>query len=110
MKIFVGKRNQFETPGGCVEANKNYHEALKREPREEIGFRCEIVSELCMIVSRYNLIKRINVSRFYIAKIIEKEKLHRTDEEKVLINSVVFKIVDAWLAALEKGDNPVDRD
>lgn len=106
---FFGKRNHFETPGGGVEENESYHEALKRELIEEIGFRCEIVSELGMIISRYNLIERINVSRFYIAKILDKEKLHRTDEEKVLIDSVVFKTVDAWLETLEKADNPVDR-
>lgn len=26
---FFGKRNHFESPGGGVEANENYHEALK---------------------------------------------------------------------------------
>lgn len=62
-----------------------------------------------MIISRYNLIKRVNVSRYYVCRILGKEKLHRTDEERLLIDAVVFKSVDEWLKAFMKGDNPVDR-
>ncbi len=106
---FFGKRNHYETPGGGIEANEPYEKALKREILEELGYTCEVISEVGMIISRYNLIMRINVSRFYVVKLLEKKKLHRTDEEEMLIFDVVFKPLEWWLETISKGDNPVDR-
>lgn len=106
---YFGKRNHYESPGGGVELKESYQDALIRELIEETGYECAILGEIGMIISRYNLLDRITVSRYYVCEIKSKKKLHRTDEEEVLIDQIVFKSIDAWLKALEKVENPVDR-
>ncbi len=106
---YFGIRNHYETPGGGVELKEDFKTALKREILEETGHLSSVDMYLGMIVSRYNLIKRITVSRFYLCSLKTKETTQRTEEEQLLIKSIEFRSLDTWLDILNNAENRVDK-
>lgn len=104
-----GKRNHLETPGGGVEKGESFEAALIRELEEELGYKCHIESYLGMIVSRYNLLKRITVSRFYVCSLVSKSKTSRTDFENTIIDAVITLPLDQCIQQLQKANNKVDK-
>lgn len=104
-----GVRNHYETPGGGVEAGEDFETALHRELEEELGVVCSIDAYLGIVVSRYNLLKRINVERYYVCTIVDKKTMHRTDSELVLIQGVESKPLESWIQCLKNAKSPVDR-
>lgn len=86
-----GKRNHLETVGGGVENDESLEEALFREVREEIGYECEIVEELGVVVDHYNLINRENISTYFVVKLTNNlGHTARSEEEQNLISGVEF--------------------
>ncbi|NBK96810.1 MAG: NUDIX hydrolase [Erysipelotrichia bacterium] len=86
-----GKRNHLETIGGGVENDESLEEALHREVMEEIGYECEIVEELGVVVDHYNLINRENISTYFVVKLTNYiGETKRSEEEEKLISGIEF--------------------
>lgn len=86
-----GKRDHLETIGGGVENDESLEEALHREVLEEIGYECEIIEELGVIVDHYNLLNRETISTYFIVRLKEfVGETHRHDDELELIAGLEF--------------------
>jgi 8-oxo-dGTP diphosphatase len=78
----VSKKNYHKLPGGGVEAGENFHDALKRECREEIGCEIEISGEIGQIIEYRKTFKIQQISFCYLAKVIgEKGEPKFTEDE-----------------------------
>ena len=53
-----GLRDYYETPGGGVDENETYEEALVRELDEEVGVKSNIIMFLGEVVDYYNSLRR----------------------------------------------------
>ena len=97
---FFGVRDHLETCGGRIEENEGIVDALKREIDEEMGLTMENYEVVGCILDAYNLIGRITVSSFLHVKLdtLKRKTMHRTEEEQILINEIV------WLDPLEALD------
>ena len=61
-----GKCEYFETPGGGKEENESLEEGLIRELDEELGYRCEIITPIGVVLDFYNMIYRKNENHYYL--------------------------------------------
>jgi len=104
-----GKRNHLETPGGGVELNESFVEAAHREILEELGATATHFEEIGVVIDRYNVINRMTFSVYFKAQL---ESLHqntqRTEEEKILIDSVVWLNCSEIERELGKEESDVD--
>lgn len=94
---YFGKRDHLETIGGGIEENEDFQTALIREVKEEAGLEARDIKIVGSILDSYNLIRRITFSTFFhcLVDTREKEEMHRTSEEEILISEIV------WLDPLE---------
>ena len=97
-----GKRDHFELPGGGIEKGEDEIKALKREIAEEIGFEIKDIKEVGIIANEYNVLKRIDVQHFYLAKTSKFIGQSLLDYEKGLFNEVIFYPLDKVLAMYKK--------
>lgn len=95
-----GKRDHFELPGGGIEENENFYEALQREIDEELGYSIKNIEFLGIIENEYNLLKRSDKQHFFMADIDKKTEQHLLDYEKELFGNIVFihkdKIIEMY--------------
>lgn len=72
-----------ETPGGGVDGNETYEEAVTRECREELGLEVGVVAYLGEVDDEYALIGRKNLNRFFLCRALgprhEKHLVSRGD-------------------------------
>ncbi|MDD3049283.1 MAG: NUDIX hydrolase [Bacilli bacterium] len=86
-----GKRDHLETVGGGVENDESLEEALYREVKEEIGYDCEIVEELGVVVDHYNLLNRETISTYFVVNLTDNiGSVNRSEEEENLISGIEF--------------------
>lgn len=97
-----GVRNHLETPGGGIDNNENFHEALRREVKEELGYEIKDIVEIGTIIDMYNVIHRITQSTFFYASLVsnEKEETHFTELEKTLLKGVEWYSLDEMIEVL----------
>ena len=97
-----GIRNHLETPGGGIEADEDFHEALKREVKEELGYEIKNIKEIGTIIDMYNLIHRITQSNFFYASLASDKPKERslTDSEKKLFKGVEWLTLDEMIQSL----------
>ena len=95
-----GVRDHLETCGGGIEENEDIFNALSREVKEEMGLKITEFEMIGCILDTYNLIGRITLSCFAHVKVdsSKTEETERTEEEKILINEIL------WLDPLEALD------
>lgn len=102
-----GLRDYYETPGGGVDEGETFEEALIRELDEEVGVNAEITVFLGEITDYYNLIKRKNINRYYLCKIVRKTKIHHESKGDALIQSVNYypieKAIEKYRAMSDSG-------
>lgn len=95
-----GKRDHFELPGGGIEDNESFEEALEREIDEELGYTIKDIKFLGIIENEYNLLKRSDKQHFFMANINEKTEQHLLEYEKELFGNIVFihkdKIIEMY--------------
>lgn len=106
---FLGVRNHLETCGGGVEENETFLEAAIREVEEEIGVKAKNYREIGAIIDRLNPIQRMTCSVFFYAELDEiYENTNRTDDEKILIDSVLWLYPDEVIRRLSQAQSFVD--
>lgn len=104
-----GKRNHLETCGGGIEDGESFLEGAKREVLEEIGGQASNYRCIGAIIDRLNPIQRLTYNVFFVADLVSLDSdLNRTDEEKILIEDVVWLSPDEALKQLKQAENPID--
>lgn len=99
---FKGKRfSYYTTPGGGVEGSETLETAVKREVMEEIGFECNILHEVGVIVDYYCDQPIKTVTNYFIVEPTEKKRANWTDREKQYIKEVKRVDIDAAEQMLE---------
>lgn len=76
-----GKCVCIETAGGGVEEGEDLEIAIRRELYEELGASVEVICKIAVVSDYYNLIKRHNISNYYLCRAISFGEKHLTKEE-----------------------------
>ncbi len=105
----LGKRNHLETLGGGVEENESFLEAAHREVMEEAGAIAENYRCIGAIIDRLSPIERLTYSCFYVAELKSFDHgFSRTEEEKILIEDIVWLSAKEAFEILNKAASAVD--
>jgi 8-oxo-dGTP diphosphatase len=105
----LGKRNHLETCGGGVEANESFIEAAEREIMEELGAIAKDFTEIGCVIWRLNRLSRISIETYFEAQLVSlSHHTNRTDEEKTLIEQVIWLSETEALERLSIYDSAVD--
>ena len=64
-----GKATLIETAGGGVEENEDLLSAIKRELKEELGVKVEVICKIVVVSDYYNLIHRHNINNYFLCTI-----------------------------------------
>ena len=76
-----GRAVLIETAGGGVENGEDFHSAILRELKEELGVEVEVLCKIGVIDDYYNLIHRHNINNYYLCKIISFGNKNLTQDE-----------------------------
>ncbi len=98
-----GVRDHLETIGGGIEQGESEEQAVTREVMEESGYLVEQMEYIGDIIDEYRLIQRETHSHFYAAQ-VKKESYgacHRTPEEQLLVQNMIWVPDDAVAAILD---------
>ena len=105
----LGMRNHLESCGGGVEANESFFEAAEREIMEELGAIAKDFTEIGCVIWRLNRLRRISIETYFEAQLVSLgHHTNRTDEEKALIEKVVWLSEKEALERLSTYDSAVD--
>lgn len=105
----LGQRDHLETCGGGVEADESFLEAAQREVMEELGLLAENYREIGAIIDRLNPLQRMTCSVFFSADALDGQNgLNRTEEEKILIENVLWLTPEEALKQLSVAYSPID--
>ncbi|MDD7735911.1 MAG: NUDIX hydrolase [Bacilli bacterium] len=97
-----GIRDYYETPGGGVDDNESFEEAVLRELDEEVGVKSHIIAFVGEIEDYYNLIFRKNINRYFICKIDEITRIHHVSEGDSMIKDLLFVPLEEAISLYEK--------
>lgn len=64
-----GRATLIETSGGGVESGEDFHAAIQRELKEELGAEVEVIRKIGVVDDYYNLIHRHNINHFFLCRI-----------------------------------------
>lgn len=105
----LGERHHLETCGGGVEEGETFLEAAHREVMEELGAIASNYTCIGAIIDRLNPIKRLTCSVFFSADLVQiVPETHRTEEEKILIEEVIWLNPTQAIERLKKAASPID--
>lgn len=76
-----GKATLIETAGGGVEPGEDLITAIKRELREELGVKVEVLCKIGIVSDYYNLIHRHNINNYFLCKIESFGEKNLTQDE-----------------------------
>lgn len=81
----VNKRvkNEYKLPGGGVDKNEDFKEAFIRECEEELGAKVEVISYLGDIVEYKSQGNFKQISKVYVAKVIEKLESNNLTQKEI---------------------------
>ena len=75
-----GQATIIETAGGGVEEGEELQDAIKRELKEELGVKVDVICKIGVVSDYYNLIHRHNINNYFLCKVEsfgEKELIRR---------------------------------
>ena len=101
----------IETAGGGVEAGEDFHAAIRRELKEELGAEVEILAEIGTVSDYYNLIHRHNINHFYLCRALSFGETAKTEAEVNAFHLSTLKLTyEDALAEYERCcDGPLGR-
>ena len=106
---FLGIRNHLETCGGGVEGAETFLEAVMREVAEEIGYTAKNYRLLGCIIDGLNPIRRMTCSVFFEAEAdVQLATIKHTEEEKILIDQVVWLFPDEAIRQFKHAESNID--
>ena len=76
-----GRAVLIETSGGGVENGEDFHSAILRELKEELGVEVEVLCKIGVIDDYYNLIHRHNINNYFLCKITSFGDKNLTQDE-----------------------------
>ena len=76
-----GRAVLIETAGGGVENGEDFHSAILRELKEELGVEVEVLCKIGVIDDYYNLIHRHNINNYFLCKITSFGDKNLTQDE-----------------------------
>ena len=76
-----GKATLIETAGGGVEENEDLLSAIKRELKEELGVKVEVICKIGVVSDYYNLIHRHNINNYFLCRIESFGDKNLTEDE-----------------------------
>ena len=68
--MYVAKGHYYKLPGGGLEENEDFTQALKREILEEVGANIEIIDSIGMVKEYRDDYKQLQISCAYLCKVI----------------------------------------
>ena len=95
----------YETPGGGVDEGESYVEAFARECKEELGADVDILLCLGEVEDAYNLIKRKNINRFFLAKVRSLGEPHFASKGDTLIQKTEWLPLEEAIAKMKAQDD-----
>ena len=87
-----GKATLIETSGGGVEEGEDLFSSLKRELKEELGAKVDILGKIGVVSDYYNLIHRHNINNYYLCKVRSFGKRHLTHAEEESFHLSTLKL------------------
>ena len=81
-----GKATLIETSGGGVEKGEDFHAAIVRELKEELGAEVEVICKIGVVSDYYNLIHRHNINHYFLCKLISLGENDMTEDEKTIFH------------------------
>ena len=76
-----GRAVLIETAGGGVENGEDFHSAILRELKEELGVEVEVLCKIGVVDDYYNLIHRHNINNYFLCKITSFGDKNLTQDE-----------------------------
>ena len=76
-----GNATLIETSGGGVEPGEELSAAIRRELREELGAKVEILGKIGLVSDYYNLIHRHNLNHYYLCRALSFGEKHLMPDE-----------------------------
>lgn len=76
-----GRAELIETSGGGVESGEDLITAIKRELKEELGAKVQILCKIGVVSDYYNLIHRHNINNYYLCRLCSVGEKHLTEQE-----------------------------
>ncbi|EKC53092.1 MutT/NUDIX family protein, partial [human gut metagenome] len=64
-----GQATIIETAGGGVEEGEELQDAIKRELKEELGVKVDVICKIGVVSDYYNLIHRHNINNYFLCKV-----------------------------------------
>ena len=64
-----GQATIIETAGGGVEEGERLQDAIKRELKEELGVKVDVICKIGVVSDYYNLIHRHNINNYFLCKV-----------------------------------------
>ena len=76
-----GQATIIETAGGGVEEGEELQDAVKRELKEELGVKVDVICKIGVVSDCYNLIHRHNINNYFLCKVESFGEKELTEDE-----------------------------
>ena len=67
--MICGQATIIETAGGGVEEGEELQDAIKKELKEELGVKVDVICKIGVVSDYYNLIHRHNINNYFLCKV-----------------------------------------